>query len=82
MKLLFERNTDELLCLGEFSNEKLAMEATFNFLDQKNYKSHYTHFWKTTIKYKEKEYDAIKIDIGSHTEFFYILVRNIENLGG
>ena len=43
----------------------MAFKAINDFLDDHNYKSYYQRTWK-------KDDKTTVVDVGSHTEFFYI----------
>lgn len=51
--------------IGRTDNEEEARKIIKNFLDERNYVSHYWRFW-------QKEDGIMTIDVGSHTEHFTI----------
>lgn len=64
MKLYFENSYGEERLIAECETIQEAHEEISNFLDEHNFKCYYTRSWNSGGR--------IKIDVGSHTEFFYI----------
>lgn len=64
MKVYFENSWGEIRGIGEVDSKEKAFEIIKDFLFEHNFISYYTRCWK--------ENDYLKIDVGSHTEFFYI----------
>ncbi|MEI6296211.1 MAG: hypothetical protein WCO84_01015 [bacterium] len=64
MKVYFENSQGREREIGEGLNEQECYKIIYKFLDEFNYKSYYARSWKTD--------KGIKVDVGSHTEFFYI----------
>ena len=65
MFITFENSKGEERLIGETNNINEAYKKIFSFLKKKNYKSYYTRQWQI-------DDNTIKIDVGSHTEFFYL----------
>ena len=65
LNVMFENSKGQSRIIGTVENEESAFKAINDFLDDHNYKSYYQRTWnkddKTTV-----------VDVGSHTEFFYI----------
>lgn len=64
MKLLFENSRGEKRELFS-GNKQDCFKYIKNFLDEHNFKSYYYQITKLE--------NGERIDVGSHTEFFYIL---------
>lgn len=64
MKVYFENSWGKKREIGQASNREKAFEIIKNFLFEHNFISYYTRYWE--------EDDYLKVDVGSHTEFFYI----------
>lgn len=65
MKVYFERaNGDLVLISDKITTTEEAWEEINDFLDSKNFKSYYKRVWKVD--------DYMKVDCGSHTEYFRI----------
>ena len=64
MKVYFENSWGEKREIGRGDNEKGAFEIIKDFLSAHNFISYYTRYWE--------ENGYLKVDVGSHTEFFYI----------
>ena len=65
LNVLFENSKGQSRTIGTVENEKSAFKVINNFLDDHNYKSYYQRTWK-------KDDKTTVVDVGSHTEFFYI----------
>ena len=63
--VLFENSEGKKRTIGNAKTEKTAFKIIDDFLKEHNYKSYYKRTWKTDDK-------TICVDVGSHTEFFYI----------
>ena len=65
LNVMFENSKGQKRIIGTVENEESAFKVINDFLDDHNYKSYYQRTWnkddKTTV-----------VDVGSHTEFFYI----------
>ena len=66
MQVLFENSAKKKRNIGTASSMQDAMKVISDFLNQHNYKSYYKRVWKVDEK-------TTKVDVGSHTEFFYII---------
>ena len=64
MKVYFENSSGKKREIGQADDEKKAFEIIDNFLLAHNFTSYYTRCWE--------EHGDLKVDVGSHTEFFYI----------
>lgn len=64
MKVYFENSQGKIREIGQANNEKEAFKIIKDFLSTHNFTSYYTRYWE--------EDDCLKVDVGSHTEFFYI----------
>lgn len=60
----FENSYGKEREIGEGKTQEACMKIIHEFLDEREYKSYYSRQWET-----EK---GLKIDVGSHSEFFYI----------
>ena len=65
LNVMFENSKSQLRIIGVVENEDSAFKAINDFLDDHSYKSYYQRTWK-------KDDKTTVIDVGSHTEFFYI----------
>lgn len=65
MRLLFQNSHGEERVIAEPTNKREVIEEINKFLDEHNYKSYYMNVC-------EEEKNKLWIDVGSHTEFFYI----------
>ena len=65
LNVLFENSKGQSRTIGTVENEKSAFKVINDFLDDHNYKSYYQRTWK-------KDDNTTVVDVGSHTEFFYI----------
>lgn len=66
MKLYFENSYGERRIIAEPKTEQEAMKEIHKFCDDRNFKIYYVRNWRNNQG--EKVYD-----VGSHTEFFYLL---------
>lgn len=64
--VLFENSSGQLKIIGTVENEGAASKVIKDFLKEHNYKTYYSDCWE-----KDNETTVI-IDVGNHTEFFYI----------
>lgn len=64
MKVYFENSQGKKREIGQVDSKEKAFEIIENFLFEHNFTSYYTRYWE--------ENGYLKIDVGSHTEFFYI----------
>lgn len=64
MKVYFENSQGKKREIGQADNREKAFEIIENFLFEHNFTSYYTRYWE--------EDGYLKVDVGSHTEFFYI----------
>ena len=65
LNVMFEDSNGQLRIIGAVENEESAFKVINDFLDDHNYKSYYQRIW-------EKDDKTTVVDVGSHTEFFYI----------
>ena len=65
LNVMFENSKGQSRTIGTVENEESAFKVINDFLTDKNYKSYYARTWK-------KDGKTTVIDVGSHTEFFYI----------
>ena len=65
LNVMFENSTGQLRIIGIVENEESAFKIINDFLDDHGYKSYYQRTWK-------KDDKTTVVDVGSHTEFFYI----------
>ena len=65
LNVMFENSKGQKRIIGAVENEELAFKVINDFLDDHNYKSYYQRTWK-------KDDKTTVVDVGSHTEFFYI----------
>lgn len=64
MKVYFENSLGKKREIGQADNKERAFEIIKDFLFAHNFISYYTRYWE--------ENGYLKVDVGSHTEFFYI----------
>lgn len=64
MKLYFENSYGEKRIIGNPNSEQEAFKIINNFLKKHNFKSYYTRTWNVN--------NFLCIDVGSHSEFFYL----------
>lgn len=69
MRIEFENSKGERRKIGEAVTIQGCLKIMHKFLDDHNYKSYYQRF-------SETEDGSIWIDVGSHTEFFWIVDEN------
>ena len=65
LNVMFENSKGQLRIIDTVENEESAFKAINDFLDDHKYKSYYQRTWK-------KDDKTTVVDVGSHTEFFYI----------
>lgn len=65
-KIFFKRSNGEYVDLGFFEKEK-CLSVINKFLEERNFKSYYVRIIK-------KEEGIEWLDVGSHTEFFYLVI--------
>lgn len=65
LNVIFENWEGKSRIIGASENQETAFKVINNFLDNHNYKSYYKRTWK-------KDDKTTVVDVGSHTEFFYI----------
>ena len=65
LNVLFENSKGHSRIIGTVENEESAFKVINDFLDDHNYKSYYQRTWK-------KDDKTTVVDVGSHTELFYI----------
>ena len=66
MRVLFENSCGQIRELGVTNSGKMANEIIYDFLQQHNYRPFYWRTWVDETNRKKT------VDVGSHTEFFYI----------
>lgn len=62
----FENSKGEILPIGGVKTDEEANKIICDFLKERNYTSYYSRRWKIDDK-------TTKVDVGSYTEFFYIM---------
>ena len=65
LNVMFKNCKGQSRTIGTVENEESAFKVINGFLDDHNYKSYYQRAWK-------KDDKTTVVDVGSHTEFFYI----------
>ena len=65
LNVIFENSKSQLRIIGTAETNDEAFKVINDFLTDHNYKSYYTRTWK-------KDDKTTVVDVGSHTEFFYI----------
>lgn len=65
MTVLFENSLGEKREIGHAQNMTEVWGIIQHFVEAHHFKSYYTRYWRTD--------EGIKVDVGSHTEFFYIV---------
>ena len=65
LNVMFENSKGQKRIIGAVENEELAFSVINDFLDDHNYKSYYQRTW-------QKDDKTTVVDVGSHTEIFYI----------
>ena len=69
MKVVFVNSNNKSRVISEVKDEKEGIRAIMNFLKERNYISYYQRLYE--IEYQGEP--SICIDVGSYTEFFYII---------
>lgn len=64
MKVYFENSQGKKREIGQVNSKEKAFGVINDFLLAHNFISYYTRYWE--------ENGYLKVDVGSHTEFFYI----------
>ena len=64
MKVYFENSQGKKREIGQVDSKEKAFEIIKDFLLEHDFTSYYTRYWEKG--------DYLKIDVGSHTEFFYV----------
>lgn len=65
MKLYFENSNRVRRLIAEPNTRDGAFEAIRAFCEERNFKIYYTRIWNTV--------DGECFDVGSHSEFFYLV---------
>ena len=65
LNVMFENSKGQLRIIGTAETNDEAFKVINDFLIDHNYKSYYQRTWK-------KDDKTTVVDVGSHTEFFYI----------
>ena len=65
LNVMFENSKGQSRTIGTVENEESAFKTINDCLDDHKYKSYYQRTWK-------KDDKTTVVDVGSHTEFFYI----------
>lgn len=65
MKLYFENSNGVRRLIAEPSTRDGALEAIRTFCEERNFRIYYTRIWNTV--------DGECFDVGSHSEFFYLV---------
>lgn len=69
MRVVFDNGVETTI--GHRNNIKEANKIIYDFLVEKNYKSHY---WRTSFIEDEQKW---WVDVGSWSEFFYIYLQEV-----
>ncbi len=64
-EVYFRRSNGEDKFLANCADFNTVNEVIQHFLKQHNFKSYYSRMWKSAP-------GVLKIDVGSHTEFFFV----------
>lgn len=70
MRLIFQNRHGKERVIAEPSTKEECFQEINKFLDEHNFKSYYTRVWE--------ENGRLQLDVGSHTEFFFIEGLNFE----
>ena len=65
LNVMFENSKSQKRIIGTAETNDEAFKVINDFLNDHNYKSYYKRTWK-------KDDKTTVVDVGSHTEFFYI----------
>ena len=65
LNVMFENSKGQKRIIGTAETNDEVFKVINDFLIDHNYKSYYTRTWK-------KDDKTTVVDVGSHTEFFYI----------
>ena len=65
LNVIFENSKSQKRIIGTAETNDEAFKVINDFLTDHNYKTYYKRTWKTDNK-------TTVVDVGSHTEFFYI----------
>ena len=65
LNVIFENSKGRKRIIGAVENEESAFKVINDFLDDHKYKSYYQRTWN-------KDNKTTVVDVGSHTECFYI----------
>ena len=65
LNVIFKNCKGQLRIIGTAETNDEAFKVINDFLTDHNYKTYYKRTWKTDNK-------TTVVDVGSHTEFFYI----------
>lgn len=69
--VFFKNSTGHKRKIATADTYKAALRAINNFLKERNYTSYLKRAWKI-------DEETTKVDVGSHTEFFYIKEKTSE----
>ena len=70
MKLIFQNSRGKERVIAEPSSKEEVVKEIDKFLDEHNFKSYYTRICE--------ENGRLELDVGSHTEFFYVEGMSLE----
>lgn len=60
----FENSSNQFRVIGRANNFDEFFKIISNFMEERHFKSYYQRYWV--------EGGKLKVDVGSHTEFFYV----------
>lgn len=72
MKVEFENSNGERREIGTSDTTQGCFQIISDFLTEHNFKSYYTRVSEYDLKLCSENECELWIDVGSHTEFFYI----------
>ena len=64
--------------IARVKNEEVAIAAIRVFCKERNFKIHYIRKWKETKPREGVNVPHYVYDVGSHTQFFYLEIRETE----
>lgn len=69
----FKNRLDEFRVIARVNNFDEFWKVMSNFIEERHFKSYYQRYWVENGK--------LKVDVGSHTEFFYISRSDGKDIG-
>ena len=63
--LFFENTSGNKRIVGKYNSQDECYKAIIQFCEERHFKVYYTRRWMVDNR-------TMKVDVGSHTEFFYI----------